>query len=75
MSKWNKAEDILPGKSGDYLVTFRQDTIVGVITRYSVVPYSARHKKWNYYDDLNTTYDYCFNDVYAWTEIPECKLE
>ena len=76
MSKWNRAEDVLPGKSGNYLVTFREDTIVGVITRYSVVPYSARYKKWNHYDDIDPdNFDRSFDDVYAWAEIPECKLE
>lgn len=72
---WYKAEDFLPEKSGEYIVAFRADTVLGTVVSYQIVPYSAKYKKWNHYDGLGSDFDHSFDDVYAWAEIPECKLE
>ena len=63
---WHNASKELPQKSGRYFSITPSGT-------FSDIPYSAKHKRFNFYD-YNNPNDDCEKDVYPtifWAEVPE----
>ena len=63
---WHNASKELPKKSGWYFSITPSGT-------FSNIPYSAKHKRFNFYD-YNNPNDDCEKDVYPtifWAEVPE----
>ncbi len=62
-TSWIPCSERLPEKSGKVLICSADGYI-------AVVPYSAKHRQFNSYDDFPKK-DTVFNDTVAWMPLPE----
>lgn len=67
LTPWESVKDKLPNKSGEYL-TYHIDPISS-IGWFSVEYYSARHQKFNAFDELEEA-KYASNSVTHWMHLP-----
>ena len=69
--QWHNVTKELPAESGDYLVACGAffDTGEKFYT-YTTTSYSAQYQKWNHYDSQGEDFEYTFDDVDYWMEIP-----